>query len=130
MNFLKLTILSLFIVAFSACGKDDDGPVICTQSDWVGVYEGTIDCDGTTEDVNVTITANGAEDIIIVYTTSSVTTSYDPLKPNACELNASGTVGGLSSSIDAMLEGDDLTITEVISGGGTTSTCNLTAKRK
>lgn len=121
----------MLIVTLSACGKDDDGPATCTQSDWVGTYEGTINCDGTTEDVTVTITANGAAALDVSYTTASSSTTYtEPLIPVNCDIDISGTDAGITVTLDASLDGDKLTMKEVISGGGVSSTCDLTATRK
>ncbi len=131
MNFFRLSFLSVLIVALSACSKDDDGPATCTQSDWVGTYDGTINCDGTTEDVTVVIAANGAAALDVSYTTSSSSTTYtEPLTPMNCDLDISGTEAGITVTLDASLDGDKLTMKEVILSGGATSTCDITATRK
>ena len=130
MNFFRLSFFLLLVVAMTACGKDDDGTVTCTQSDWVGTYEGTLDCDGTVEDVTVTITASGADAIIIVYETTTVTAEYDPLTPDACDLTATSSDIGISLTVDAALDGNKLAFSEVLTLGGSTSTCDITATRK
>jgi len=129
MNFFKLSLFFL-LVAFSACKKDDDSTPTCTQSDWVGTYEGTTDCGGSTEDVTVTIVASGANAIVIEYATATLTTTYDPTTPTNCTINESGTDAGITFTVDATLDGDKLTIQEALSGGGTNFTCDLTATRK
>jgi hypothetical protein len=130
MNLLKLSLFSLLVLAFASCKKDDDSNPTCTQSDWVGTYEGTTDCGGSTEDVTVTITASGANAIVIQYATPTLTTTYDPITPTNCDLNASGTDAGITFTVDAMLDGDKLTLNESLTGGGTNFTCDLTATRK
>ncbi len=130
MNFLKSSLFALLVVGFVACKKDDDSSSTCTQSDWVGTYEGTTDCGGTSEDVTVTITASGTDAIVIEYATPSLTSTYDPITPSNCSINESGTDLGITLTVDADLDGDKLTIKETISGGGADFTCNLTATRK
>lgn len=129
MKLLKLSLFSLLVVAFSACKKDKDSTPTCTQSDWVGTYEGTTDCGGSTEDVTVTIVASGADAVVIEYATATLTTTYDPITPTNCDLNASGTDAGLTFTVDATLDGDELTIKETLSGS-VDFTCDLTATRK
>ncbi len=129
MKFFKLPLFFFLVVALSACKKDEDSPS-CTQSDWVGTYEGTTDCGGSTEDVTVTITASGADAIVIQYATTTLTTTYDPITPTNCTINESGTDSGITITVDATLDGDKLTLEETISGGGVDFTCNLTATRK
>ena len=130
MKLLKLSLFSLLVVAFAACKKDKDSTPTCTQSDWVGTYEGTTDCGGSTEDVTVTITASGVDAIVIEYATATLTTSYDPITPTNCDLNASGTDAGITLTVVGALDDDKLTLKETITGGGTTFTCDLTATRK
>ena len=122
---LSKIVFLLAILTFISCGDDTD----CAQSDWVGTYTGTVDCDGVTEDVTVNITASGAEDIVIQYETITMTTEYNPFTPENCSLNFSASAGGISTSISATLDGDDLTINESISLGGSTSNCNVSASR-
>lgn len=129
MKILKSSLFILLVVAFVAC-KDDDGTPTCTQSDWVGTYEGTTDCGGSDEDVTVTITAVGADSIVIQYATATITTTYDPIAVSDCTINESGTDSGITFTTNATLDGDDLTIQETLSGGGTNFTCDLTAERK
>ncbi len=129
MKFFKLSLFFL-LVAFSACKKDDDSTPTCTQSDWVGTYEGTTDCGGSDEDVTVTIVASGADAVVIQYATATLTTTYDPITPTNCTINESGTDAGITITVDATLDGDKLTIQETIAGGGTSFTCDLTATRK
>jgi len=129
MNLLRLSFLLVLVFSLVACGDDDEGAGSCTQADWVGTYTGTSDCDGLTEDVTVTITANGSDAVDIVWETPTVETEYDPINLNGCNLNQSDSTGGLSISVDATLNGDNLTLTEIITNTGNSSTCELTATR-
>lgn len=129
MNLLRLSFFLILTMTIAACGSDDDSAMSCDQSDWVGVYTGTIDCDGTSEDVTVTITASGSEAIIIKYETTTVETEFDPLTPEGCDLNASSSAGGITLTVEASLDGDDLTFKDVLTVAGSTETCNITATR-
>lgn len=131
MNIVKLTFFAFFIVGFSACNKEDDTPATCTQSDWVGVFEGDIDCDGDKGIVLLTITPSGSNSIYITYTTAGATTTYtSPLTLDNCSVKASGTDAGLTISVDATLSGKKLTLKETITGSGQTYTCNLSMTKK
>lgn len=130
MNFLKLSFFALLVVAMAACNKDDDNPPICTQSDWVGTYDGTIDCDGSTENVTIIIAASGTTALDISYSTSTSSTTYtEPLTPVNCDLDFTATDAGLTLTVDASLNGDNLTFKEAISGN-ISSICEITATRK
>ena len=129
MKLFKLTFFLAIALFVTACGDDDSSPSTCTQSDWVGTYEGTVDCDGTVEDVTVNITANGTDNIVIIYETATVETEYDPLPPDGCSLNNTGTGNGLTVTVSATLDGDDLTLNESFTDGSITSICDLTATR-
>lgn len=120
----------MLLLALSACKKDDDDvTMVCMQDDWVGTYSGTIDCNGTEEAVTVTITASGTENIIIKYESASVTTDYDPLPFNGCDLNASGTVSGITVNTDVTLNGNQLDMSETVIIGTSTTTCTIAATR-
>lgn len=130
MNFLRLSFFLMFIVALSSCNKDDDdGAATCAQSDWVGTYSGTMECDGASEDVTITITASGTDDIIVKYETTTVSAEYSPTTPSNCNLDFSGTDQGVTVTLDASLDGDKLEMEESFSAAGTTSICNLSATR-
>lgn len=126
MNLLKLTFCLVLAIGFMACDKDDKN---CTQADWVGTYEGTIECDGVEEDVVVRITASGSENIIIEYETSVLIVEYDPLNPDECNLDYSASDSGITLSVDASLNGDNFTLEERYTALGITATCNITATR-
>lgn len=126
MKFLKASLLLMSILAFASCGDDD----ACTQSDWVGVYTGTANCDGTSENVTVTITASGSENIKIVYETPTVLTEYDPFTPDGCSLNVSQSQAGASISVNATLDGESLSLTEAIDFGGLSTNCSISASRQ
>ncbi len=131
MKLLKLSFLLLTITFLSACGDDDgDGDDLsCVQADWVGTYTGTQTCDGTAEEVTVTITASGTNDVVIKTETTTLETEYDPFTPNSCDIDKTVTAQGFTITIDAALATNQLTFSDVTSDGTTTSTCNLTATR-
>jgi len=89
-----------------SCGDDADD---CIQADWVGTYSGTIDCDGTVEDVTVTVTASGDTDVIISYEQDVFTTEFDALTPDGCSVEQSATALGATFSFDADLDGTTFT---------------------
>ena len=131
MNYFSRFMMLVFAITLAACGGDDDSAKNCAQSDWVGTYTGTVTCDNDpAENVTVTITADGANAIVIKYETTLVETEYDPLTPNSCDLEQSLTQGGASATIDAMLDGNTFTLNEVLTVGGVTSTCDITATRQ
>ncbi|MEM6769373.1 MAG: hypothetical protein AAF597_02215 [Bacteroidota bacterium] len=76
----KLTFIALVLCFVAAC-DDDDEPIVCLQDNWVGSYTGTISCDDgqTAQDVNVTITASGTDQIVISTQTGNTSTFYDPI---------------------------------------------------
>lgn len=127
-SLLSFLVMGLVLTTIS-CKKDKDSDS-CSQSDWVGTYAGTVTCDGTTEDVTVTITANGSSNIDIKYETGFSSTEIDDLAPSGCSLSRSGSFGGFSSTVNATLDGDKLTFSDETSFGGTTETCSITANRK
>lgn len=126
---MKLTFGLMLAIGFIACDKDDDQKD-CTRANWVGTYEGTIECDGVEEDVIVTISASGTEDIIIEYETSTVIATYDPLPTDKCDFDHSTTGGGISLSVDARLNNDNFTLEEIYTVGGLTTNCNINATRQ
>lgn len=130
MKLLKLACCLVLALSFVACDKDDDVQKDCATADWIGVYEGTIDCDGTEEDVTVTITANGSEEIVISYETITFSVEYDPLNPDNCKIDITESGGGISLSLDATLNGDSFTMTEVFTVSGASTTCEITATRQ
>jgi len=104
----------------------------CMQSDWVGSYSGTIDCDGDQSNVEMTITAAGAEGLIIAYTTSDGTEAdyEEPLNPDGCNIDQTIVEGNVSLSVDASLDGVNLSFQEIITvDGQQLSSCNITATR-
>lgn len=130
MNLTKLFLFALaLVVAMSACSDDDEGTPSCDQSSWVGTYTGTVTCDGDSEDVTVTITADGTEAIIIVYETTGLTATYDPITPDGCNIDITSSDAGITLSVDADLNGNNLSFTEVFSTAGTSSTCLIEATR-
>ena len=128
MKYLKLSILLLAVLCFNACGDDDVDPT-CTQADWIGTYDGSIDCDGVTEDVNVTITASGAEAVVIFYETPTGTGEYVPLTPSECDIDRTDTDMGITLTVDVVLDGDNFTLIQTVSSDTGTNLCTLTATR-
>ena len=129
MKLLKLSFLLVLALAFTACDDDEDGTKTCTQSDWLGVYSGTIVCNGDSEDVTVTIIADGDNDVIIKYETSSLEAEFDPITPNGCDLSRSGSGNGLTVTVEASIDGDMFTMKETLSDGTDTGVCDVTATR-
>lgn len=129
MNFLKIIFfLGLILSVTVACNNDD--VYICTQSDWVGNYMGIINCIGNVEDVIVTITASGEEDIIVEYEANSISSRFNPMTPNECSLNSTETVSGLTLVVEASLDGDNLVFKDTLSDtGGYSRACMVTAVR-
>lgn len=121
MKILRASFFILLTLSIFSCSKDDD----CVQSDWVGTYTGTINCDGVEDDVTVTITADGSEDIVVQYETESFFTEYEALTPDGCSLSFSATQAGISGSVDLELDGDDLSISESFTFGTETTLCDL-----
>lgn len=126
MKIQKLLPCLILILLLTACSKDDD----CTQMDWVDTYVGTVDCDGTVEDVTIIITASGSDAVIIESETVTVTTTYEAITIDGCELNLSDSALGFSADIEAELNGNQLSISESFSGGGFDSECKYTATRQ
>lgn len=117
-----------------AC-NDDSGdsptpmPIDCPQSEWVGMYTDTITCNGIEDQVKVTITTSGSNDIKIVHESTDRNTEYDALTLNGCELERSQTGTGFTVSLNASLNRDSLSIKEVITETASTSDCTIIATR-
>ena len=130
----KLYFLLLLAVVFtgSAC-EDDDGMMmpVCTQDTWVGNYSGTVSCDdgATSTPITITITASGTDAVAIRTQSNSTSTFYDPITIDNCTLMNSGTLGGVTASVEVTLDGDNLTIRDVTMGGGFDEDCTITATR-
>ena len=127
MKLLKLSFLLVLITFLSACSDDDDP--VCLQSDWVGTYTGTINCAGTTEDVEVVITAAGPDAVIINYDSDTMGSVYDPIIPNGCDIDLTDSDGTFTLIVDAFLDGDNLILREDLGTTTATLTCNITATR-
>lgn len=133
MKTFKLTFLLLALLTVAACGDDDDTPVVCGQADWVGTYTGTVDCNGIVVDATSTITASGADNIILAYnaidTSGTTTLTFDPLPFDGCDLNATASGGGDTVTLDADLNGDELTINLTTTNAAGTTNCVVRATR-
>ncbi len=131
MKTIKFAFLFFAILSIAACTDDDDeGTTVCAQTDWAGTYTGTVDCDGTVEDVTVTVTASGAANILVSYETVAQQTEFGALPFDGCNLAATATGNGQSIALTATLTGENLTIGEVISDStSVVSTCSIVATR-
>jgi len=127
MKLLRLSFSLILVTFLSAC-SDDEEP-ICTQADWVGTYTGNQNCGAGDEDVTLTIAAAGPTALLIKAETATVETQYDPLTPNNCDIEESQSAGTATLTVEFSLDGDRLTLTEVLSEGTNTSTCTTTATR-
>ena len=131
MKFLNLFFFATVLLFTTSCDNEET----CLQSDWVGTYTGTADCDGAVNDVEVTITANGSDEIIIEYVASyssgTVTTTYPATIPTDCTYDLTESASGFTLTADASLNDDNLTINEVITSNSTNETfpCTITATR-
>lgn len=131
MKLLKLSFILLLVSVFAACGGDDEsGSGDCVQADWVGVYTGTINCDGTgEEDVTVTITASGTDAVIIKYETATLESEFDPYTPDGCEIDDTQSQSGISLTVEATLDGNTLTFKDILGTSLANITCSLTATK-
>lgn len=130
MKALQLASLLLFVFLTTATSCEDDEDIVCLQSDWVGTYSGVVDCAGDAEDLTLTITADGADNIVISYETPTTTVNFTPLAFNSCSLETSFTQDSLTVSIISDLTGGEtLNLTQTIVSGTTTSVCNIAATR-
>lgn len=102
----------------------------CALSRWAGTYVGTADCNGSVEDVTVTITTSGADVIIINYETRSRTGNSGLLIPIDCSVNDFSTTGSINTSWEAELDGDNVSVTETVTGVGGDFSCVITAVRQ
>ena len=130
MKLFKLLLLFAILSTITACGDDDD----CVQADWVGVYTGTVVCteDGVvldTEDVTVTISAEGSDQISIVYVTPITGLDTDAIDFNGCNVTSSGEDLGVTISVVADLDGDDLVLTDNLTSAMFSSSCVVNATR-
>jgi hypothetical protein len=135
MKTFKFAFLFFAILSIAACADDDDGMTTCAQSDWVGTYTGTQTCGTDTETATVTITANGAANIVIEHvvgdSTATTTTTYDPLPFDLCSLANSASGGGLTVDVNASLSGNEFTLRETITDSTSTAfTCTIVAIRE
>jgi len=124
MNLLRLSIILALIFTLGAC---DNNTVSCVQSDWVGTYTGTQDCDGLSEDVTMTITASGTDAIVVMYETEGVEVEFAPMTPDECTLSKTESDDDMSLTVEATINGNNLTFTDVITIGTESATCTITA---
>lgn len=131
MNLSKLSlILGCAIILIASCKKEGE-PTTCTQADWVGTYEGTVDCDGEVEDASVTILARGVDSILVQYQTITTITSFTLFKVDSCEINSLGaTIDGVTSGVDLSLDGDNFSLQSRLFTAGELINCEVVATRK
>ncbi len=121
MKLLKLSLLMVLVSLFAACGDDDSSD--CAQSDWVGTYTGTVVCEGVSETADIMITASGSDKLILTYETPTIEAEFAPFEFSGCDVSESGTSSGVTLNLDGSLDGNTLSLTEVISSSVGTSTC-------
>ena len=129
MKFLKLCFFSAVVLFAVAC--DNDGET-CISSDWVGTYTGTADCDGTVSNTAVTITESSSLitiEYVVSDSTGSITTTYPATAIDGCAYSLTQSDNGLTMTVAASIDGDNLSINEVITNGTDTFTCDVTATR-
>ena len=131
MKLFKLSLLLVLVSFFTACSDDDDdsNSKNCVQSDWIGTYTGTQNCNGDLIDIVVEVTASGSDNLVISTFTDDVDIEYDPIPYNNCDLSQSSTEQGLTLSIEASVNGNVITLNESISASGSSSTCVTTATK-
>lgn len=133
MKLFKLAFLLLAVLSIASCGDDDDtGPIVCSQSDWVGVYVGTEDCSTTdAQGATITITASGTDAINFTYETEdgTTTTLTEPIVFDGCSLSVSGMESGITLTLNGSLDGDDITFNSAIDFGGVVTTCTISGTR-
>ncbi|RME96793.1 MAG: hypothetical protein D6772_11395 [Bacteroidetes bacterium] len=117
------------LLTLSSCGNDDDLVPPCALSRWAGTYTGSADCNGVNEDVTVTITTSGEDVITINYATRSRTSNSGQLIPIDCEVNYFSSTGSVTTIWEAELDGDEVSITERVTGVGGEFVCSITASR-
>jgi len=130
MKTLKIASLFLFVFLTNATSCEDDDILVCLQSDWAGTYMGSINCAGDVEDVTITISADGADNLVLSYETPTISVNFDPLPFNNCTLDATATQDSISVSINALLPFDGtIEISQTTTNGPNTSVCTITATK-
>ena len=119
----------VFAMAMAIMNSVDESAKSCSQTDWVGTYLGTRDCDGIVEKVTVIITASGSNSIIIKVESPGLESEYDPLTPDGCKVNNINSKDGLTATVDASLNSDKLTLKWILSDSDNSATCITTAIR-
>ena len=130
MKLLKPSILLTTIFFMTACSKEE----ACLQSDWLGTYTGTESCSGDNKDVIVTITADGTNGIVLTTKSEFGEIEYPSIAPINCDFEYdSSDYGGafpeISLTLDGALDGNTLTIIDVLRFEDYLSTCKITATR-
>ena len=120
-NYCLFLIISVFLLS---CGEDDNNDKIntCTQAEWLGTYAGTEDCNGTTDDATVAITASG-DSIIMAISNPSSTVTTPAIAIDNCTISESVDLGGtFPLELDVSLDTDELTIITNFAGSQCTYT--------
>ena len=121
-----LLLLIGIIATCLSCGKQDP----CSGDGWEGTYNGTINCNGTSQGVTVIIEATASDSIRINFFATSFNTNYfDSFHIVDCAVNFSAKDGGGTFSLTANLEGDLLSLSEQINIGGNINSCQISATR-
>ena len=125
-NRLYVALLFGMITICLSCGKEDP----CSGNGWAGTYNGTINCNGTSEGVTVIIEATASDSIRINYfSPSSATNFFDPFPIAECGIEYSAKNGGGTISLTASLDGNNLSLSEQVNLGGNISSCQIAATR-
>jgi len=124
MKSFKFAILVILITFVSSC-KDDNNSA-CSQAAWIGTYTGSQSCDGTIEDVIVTITASDDVEnaVNIKYESNGSALTIFDLERDECNIYSES-----AFAIDISLDGDDLTYITTYPSTSSLSVCTIIATR-
>ena len=114
--------LAIGTLLFSSCKKDDENNDSCIQTDFVGTYSGTNECEGQdAESVTFTIVERNGD----LYLSDSEDQEY-PIETNGCTLEIPS-INLIFAEISGTgkLEGNKLTVTQKISVFGVSSSCKF-----
>ncbi len=122
-NFLfAFALVGLFLVS---CSDDDS----CSASDWVGVYEGVMDCNGSVDSVSIEI-KEGSESGTIEYIVDGDSEVVDV---NDCSVEVMTEDVTFDTSLTVKMELDGDKITQTTTGkvfGISIAACVVDLKRK
>ncbi|MEM1320327.1 MAG: hypothetical protein AAGG75_08720 [Bacteroidota bacterium] len=129
MKLLKLSLVFLVALFWGACNNDDESS--CDQNGWLGTYTGTTDCLSGDEEVTVTITASGSEDLLMRYETATGGVDIGPFVIDGCKATRSSMdPSSLDSFVGELeLDGGNLSYTQTRTVAGTASSCTFDANK-